>query len=261
MKHRVNGRFWKTLSSAAPPALAVALSACASLPATVPTAQRSEIKRVGVVSLVENEMHAYFKVGPVLREKVGASIRETFLGPPVLGRWRVNHRLVTAASKALGHRYRYVPLHYDPAKLARKAYKADPEHLKLGPIKHDLRRIGEGDVDTIVLVSTSGSLTRVVGRKVFLSGYGVYRQSILPGAPTVDYVALRLMAIDVKTMQPVATRSAFVTRRLPTAMWNINVTSITPQQRLALRKHVGNLLKRTVTDLVQDIGLGRTRPD
>lgn len=261
MTHHVNGKFWHTLRTAAPVTVAVALTACASLPAKIPKTQRSEIRRIGVVSVVESEMHAYFKVGPVLREKVGASIRETYLGPPVLGRWSINRQLTAAAGRALAHRYRYVPLRYDPAKLARKAYQSDPDHMKLAPIKRDLRRIGNGNVDTIVLVSTSGSVTRVVGRKVFLAGYGFYRQSILPGAPTVDYAALRLTAINAKTMKPVAVRSAFTTRRLPAGMWNINVTTITPQQKKALRTHIGDLLQRTVSDLVQDIGLGKTGTD
>lgn len=238
-------------------ALAVVLSACASMPATVPHDLQAKIKRVGVVSLVENEMHAYFKVGPVLRERVGATVRESYLGPAVLGRWLLNRRLAAATGKALGPRY--VPLRYDLAKLTTKAFKSDPEHMNLDAIKQDLRRIANGRVDTIIIVTTTGSTTRVVGRRVWLRGYGFYRQSVQPGAPTVDYAAVRLTVVDAKTMEPLADRSAFASRRLPTSLWDINVTTITPKQSKALREHVGSLLEQTVGRLVQAMGLGSAK--
>lgn len=238
-------------------ALVLALSACASIPSTVSHKERTAIRRVGIVSLMENEMHAYFKVGPVLRERVGASVREDYLGPSVLGGWRVNRKVTEAVSEALAPRYRYVALDYDPGRLERKAYQADPNHLNLAHIKNDLRRISAGKVDTLIIVSTSGSLSRVVGRKVWLAGYGFFRQSILPGHATVDYAALRMSVIDAKTLQPVADRSAFSSRHLPTSLWDIQVTSITPPQKKSLRKHVAALLRETVQDLVQDMGLGK----
>lgn len=257
--HQIYSTLRHALRATMPAILTVALSACASIPTAVPQQVQGTIKRVGVVSLVESEMHAYFKVGPVLREKVGASVRETFLGPPVLGQWAINNQLAAVTGKALGPRYRYVPLRYDPAKLARDAYRKDPDHMSLAAIKADLRRIAGGRVDTIIIVSTSGSVTRVVGRKVWLRGYGFFRQSILPGAPTVDYAALRLTAVDAKTLKPLAVRSAFTTRRLPASMWKINVTTIKPEEKAALIKHVGALLEQTVTRLVQGIGLGKAK--
>lgn len=257
-KHQ-NNHLRHLLRAAAATVLAAALNACASAPATVPAAQQAAIKRVGIVSLVGNEMHAYFKVGPVLRERVGASVRETFLGPPVLGKWRIDRGLAAAAAKALSPRYTHVPLDYDPAKLSKKAYQSDPDRINLSAILPDLRHIDGGRVDIILVLSTSGSMTRVVGRKVWLHGYGIYRQSILPGAPTVDYVALSLTALDAKSLQPIAARSVFTTRHLPASMWNINVTAINPKERQALRDHISTLLKQTVAQLIQEIGLGEKR--
>ncbi len=260
MTHHLYSHLCHRLRAGMLAALAVTLSACASTPTTVPHQDRAIIKRVGVISLVEDEIHAYFKVGPVMREKVGASVRETYLGPSVLGRWPINRSITAAAGKALDPRYQYVPLTYDPAKLAKEAYRPNPDYMNLERLKPDLQRISGGKVDTLVLISTSGSVTRVVGRKIWLAGYGFYRQSILPGAPTVDYAALRVTVVDGKTMKLLADRSAFATQRLPASLWEMNVTTITPQERNSLLEHVTGLLHRTVGQLIHEIGLGKPPP-
>lgn len=237
-------------------ALAAALSACASTPAALSHVDRSAIRRVGVVSLMEDAMHAYFMVGPVLREKVGASLRENFLGPPILGNWPINRNITDTVRGALGRQYRYVALDYNAGRLMRKAYQFDPDHISLEHIKDDLRRIGEGKVDAILLISGSGSVTQVVGRQIWLAGYGFYRQSILPGAPTVDYAAMRLSVLDMNTLRPLATRAVFTYRRLPASLWTIDVTNMTLEQQKTLRSHVRTLLQQTAKGLVHDVGLG-----
>lgn len=228
---------------------ALSLSACASLPTTVPHRALTSIHRVGIVSLLGDEMHAYFKVGPV--------IRQAYIGPPLLKQWHIEKASVAAARGALAPRYRYVPLRYNPGDLEAKGYRPDRDRLNLGHIKADLRRLGEGKVDAIIVISTSGSVARVVGRKAWLAGYGFYRQSFLPGSPTVDYAAISMTVVSVGTQAALAANSGFTYRRLPAGLWTMNIMHMTAQQEVTLRTNVSNLVTGCVRNLVRRIGLGK----
>lgn len=226
--------------------LVFALFACQSVPFTIKEVQLQGIKKIGVASIIGNEL-SFVYVGPTVFNNKYRSYD--------IRNWKIDDFVTRTIKNAVTSEtsFQYVDVEYSPETF-KKLYDSRVSHpyydYDVNVIKEELRQIGiDNSVDTLILVAKS-----IVDREP-PKGLGVFQRSIGIIKYTKLIVRTSIRVFDVDSMEILALRYVLDYGEIDDSRWTDDFSSLPVDEQRFFEDAVKEIFKRKIPAQMKAMGL------
>ncbi len=235
--------------------LALALAGCVQ---TVQPQQLAQIRTIAIVTGFGERIEMSF---------VGLTVFTNRRDDAAVD-WNIDGHFKQRAAAELGSRYRIQEVAYEPRNLRQprqEVFGADPAIALVQSV------VPSGGVDALLYFGPAEFEDTLGRSSQYVGGLGLYGRSSFGFGQrqNVVFAAYRAVLLDGKTLQPIAQANALLPTsfnllsgfgsRIPNTPTSIEVPdryeSLTAEQKAILRRHMFDLVNRTMPELLGDIGL------
>ena len=228
------------------------LCQCSSIPSRIKKEQLKEIKRIGCISLLGDELEVIGR-GLTIFDLSGNDLR--------FPDWKLNTLAIDEMKTLLsnGGEFIYIMVDYDSQQL-NKIYTKTlnyPLSYDISLIQDDLRKLGNKyALDALVVLVKAP----FVYFNMLMRGLGVYSRSAFGIRETDIYLLTRMVVFGGETMDPIANQNVFDIESLNNDLWSKNLKELTAQQQEILEEKIKELLRKQIPYQLRKVGLIQKSP-
>lgn len=230
------------------------LASCAGLK-PIEQEQLAAIKRVGVVSLLGNEMQI---------KHVGTTVFTNSHKYEQVEGWGLDRFAREVIQKELMNtsKFTYVELSEQLPSLRQRYF--EKEHAERDPLplnlveefNDDLRKIANtNSVDTLLIVVRAAVGDPFSDTNQYVFGYGLYHRSFFMYEKTGVYGIAFIVVKDVKSMETLCRRIVYSKKVIDNSNWSEELAQLSPEKKQFIEQTIKNQFSSSIKVSLKQLGL------